>query len=81
MTASCEKSAAEVVRDDQQPGRNRGRKTMKIGVFTVLFAQGPFEQALGIIQETGCEAVEIPTGGVPGNAQFDLDNLVDNDHA
>lgn len=54
---------------------------MKIGVFTVLFAQGPFEQALDIIQETGCEAVEIPTGGGPGNAQFDLDNLVDNDHA
>ena len=54
---------------------------MKIGVFTVLFAQRPFEQTLDIIQETGCEAVEIPTGGAPGNVHCDLDNLVDNDHA
>ncbi|HEV2108337.1 MAG TPA: sugar phosphate isomerase/epimerase [Thermomicrobiales bacterium] len=41
---------------------------MKIGVFTVLFAQRPFEEALDYIKETGCQAVEIGTGGYPGDA-------------
>jgi sugar phosphate isomerase/epimerase len=54
---------------------------MKIGVFTVLFAERPFEQALDFIKETGCEAVEIGTGGAPGNAHCDLDALVDNGDA
>ncbi len=52
---------------------------MKIGVFTVLFAERPFEQALDFIRDTGCQAVEIGTGGHPGNAHCDLDSLVDND--
>lgn len=51
---------------------------MKIGVFTVLFAQRPFEEALDYIRDAGVEAVEIGTGGAPGNAHCDLDNLVDN---
>lgn len=54
---------------------------MKIGVFTVLFAERPFEQALDFIRDTGCHAVEIGTGGHPGNAHCDLDALVDNDKA
>ena len=47
---------------------------MKIGVFTVLFAQRPFEEALDFIKEAGCEAVEIGTGGHPGGAHCDLDS-------
>lgn len=41
---------------------------MKVGVFTVLFAQRPFEEALDYIKAAGCEAVEIGCGGYPGNA-------------
>ena len=44
---------------------------MKIGVFTVLFAQRPFDEALDYIKETGCEAVEIGCGAYPGNAHCD----------
>ena len=32
---------------------------MKIGVFTVLFSQRPFEEALDYVKAAGCEAVEI----------------------
>ncbi len=49
---------------------------MQIGVFTVLFAQRPFEEALDYIKETGCQAVEIGTGGYPGNAHCDPDRLL-----
>ncbi len=41
---------------------------MKIGVFTVLFSQRPFEEALDYIKAAGCEAVEIGVGGYPGPA-------------
>jgi len=41
---------------------------VKVGVFAVLFAQRPFEEALDYIKETGCEAVEIGCGGFPGSA-------------
>jgi sugar phosphate isomerase/epimerase len=51
---------------------------MKIGVFTVLFAQRPFAEALDYIRAAGVEAVEIGTGGAPGNAHCNLDELVDN---
>lgn len=54
---------------------------MKIGVFTVLFADRPFEGALDLIRDTGCEAVEVGTGGAPGNSHCDLDALVDNAEA
>jgi sugar phosphate isomerase/epimerase len=36
---------------------------MRIGVFTVLFNQFPFEEALDKIAATGVTAVEIGTGG------------------
>jgi sugar phosphate isomerase/epimerase len=41
---------------------------MKLGVFTVLFADKPFEQTLDYVVELGLDAVEIGTGGYPGNA-------------
>jgi sugar phosphate isomerase/epimerase len=41
---------------------------MKVGVFTVLLADRPLEEALDYVREAGCEAVEIGTGGYPGNA-------------
>ena len=44
---------------------------MKIGVFMVLFAQRPFEEALDYVKEAGCEAVEIGCGAYPGNAHCD----------
>lgn len=41
---------------------------MKVGVFAVLFAQRPFEEVLDYVKATGCDAVEIGTGGYPGDA-------------
>jgi sugar phosphate isomerase/epimerase len=41
---------------------------MKIGVFAVLFGRKPFEETLDYIVDLGLEAVEIGTGGYPGNA-------------
>ncbi|HEX2949369.1 MAG TPA: sugar phosphate isomerase/epimerase [Armatimonadota bacterium] len=49
---------------------------MKVGVFAVLFSQLPLEKALDYIVETGCEAIEIGTGGYPGDAHCPLDELV-----
>src|SRR5215210_7894401 len=50
---------------------------MKLGVFTVLFQQLPFEQALDVIKDAGVEAVEIGTGGYPGTAHCRPDELLD----
>ena len=41
---------------------------MKLGVFTVLFGRKPFEETLDYVVDLGLEAVEIGTGGYPGNA-------------
>lgn len=41
---------------------------MKLGVFTVLFAQRSFEEMLDYVASKGLGAVEIGTGGYPGNA-------------
>lgn len=41
---------------------------MKLGVFTVLFGDRPLEEALDTIVKNGVEAVEIGTGGYPGDA-------------
>ncbi len=41
---------------------------MKVGVFMVLFAQRPFEEALDYVKETGCDAVEIGSGGFSNDA-------------
>jgi sugar phosphate isomerase/epimerase len=49
---------------------------MKLGVFTVLFQQLPLDQALDKIRAAGVEAVEIGTGGYPGQAHCQPDVLL-----
>jgi len=49
---------------------------MKLGVFSVLFAQQPLEEALDYIASKGLDAIEIGTGGYPGNAHCDPDTLL-----
>ena len=49
---------------------------MKLGVFTVLFAQKPFEEALDYIAASGLGAVEIGAGGYPGKAHCNPDELL-----
>lgn len=49
---------------------------MKLGVFTVLFAQKKLEEALDYIAAQGLHAVEIGTGNYPGNAHCDPDLLL-----
>jgi sugar phosphate isomerase/epimerase len=41
---------------------------MKIGVFAVLFGKKPFEETLDYIVDLGLGAIEIGTGGYPGDA-------------
>ncbi|MFS0636801.1 sugar phosphate isomerase/epimerase [Mesobacillus foraminis] len=52
---------------------------MKLGVFAVLFGQKPLEEALDYIKETGLDAVEIGTGGYPGNAHCDAAALLEDE--
>jgi sugar phosphate isomerase/epimerase len=49
---------------------------MRIGVFTVLFRQLPFEQALDRAVAAGVSAVEIGTGGYPGSHHCPVDELL-----
>lgn len=51
---------------------------MRIGVFTVLFQDYPFEQALDKAIESGVTAVEIGTGGYPGSHHCPVDELLEN---
>lgn len=50
---------------------------MKLGVFTVLFQSLPFEEMLDKVKSYGIEAVEIGTGGYPGNAHCNVDELLE----
>jgi sugar phosphate isomerase/epimerase len=50
---------------------------MKLGVFTVLFRELPFEQMLDKVAELGLEAVELGTGNYPGDAHCKPDELLD----
>ncbi|SDM90130.1 sugar phosphate isomerase/epimerase [Bacillus sp. OK048] len=49
---------------------------MKLGVFTVLFSQMSFEEMLNHVKASGLDAIEIGTGGYPGNAHCPLDELL-----
>lgn len=49
---------------------------MKLGVFTVLFSHMKFEEMLDYVQKSGLQTVEIGTGGNPGNAHCDVDELL-----
>ena len=52
---------------------------MKIGVFTVLFQDKEFEEMLDHVAKAGVKAVEIGTGGNPGNDFCDVDALLEDD--
>ena len=52
---------------------------MKLGVFTVLFADKTFEEMLDYVKEAGVQAVEIGTGGYPGNKHCPLDELLESE--
>jgi len=49
---------------------------MKLGVFAVLFAQKSLEDALDYIASKGLDAVEIGTGGYPGDAHCKPEELL-----
>lgn len=49
---------------------------MKLGVFMVLFNERGFEEALDYVAEKGLKAVEIATGGHPGNAHCKPEELL-----
>ena len=52
---------------------------MKVGVFIVLFAQRPFEEALDYAKAAGCGAVEIGCGGYPGGSHANAAELLADD--
>lgn len=49
---------------------------MRIGVFSVIFQDLPYEQALDKILSYGATAVEVGTGGLPGAQHCALDDLL-----
>jgi len=49
---------------------------MKLGVFAVLFSQKSFEEMLDYVQASGLDAIEIGTGGNPGDAHCNVDELL-----
>lgn len=52
---------------------------MKLGVFAVLFGEKSFEEMLDYVAESGLDTVEIGTGGCPGNAHCNPDELLASD--
>ncbi|HET6485050.1 MAG TPA: sugar phosphate isomerase/epimerase, partial [Spirochaetia bacterium] len=50
---------------------------MRIGVFSVLFQDQPFEKAMDKVAAAGLTAVEIGTGGYPGNHHCPMDELLE----
>ena len=54
---------------------------MKLGVFTTLLSNLPFEEACKQFHEVGVQMVEIGCGGYPGNAHADPDTLLSDDAA
>ena len=49
---------------------------MRIGVFTVLFQDMPFQKMLDRVVEAGISAVEIGAGGYPGSHHCPVDELL-----
>ncbi|WP_010095287.1 sugar phosphate isomerase/epimerase family protein [Ornithinibacillus scapharcae] len=49
---------------------------MKLGVFSVLFSEKSLEDMLDHVSAKGIEAVELGTGGYPGNAHCQIDGLL-----
>ena len=54
---------------------------MKLGVFTTLLSNLPFEEALKYFKSLGIEMVEIGCGGYPGNAHADPNVLLNDSKA
>jgi sugar phosphate isomerase/epimerase len=52
---------------------------MRIGVFTVLFQDSPFEEALDRALDAGVSAVEIGSGGYPGSHHCPVDQLLESE--
>ncbi|QPC45812.1 sugar phosphate isomerase/epimerase family protein [Mangrovibacillus cuniculi] len=52
---------------------------MKLGVFTVLFADKNVDEMLDYVQQAGVEAVEIGTGGYPGQQHCPVDELLESE--
>ncbi|WP_079527362.1 sugar phosphate isomerase/epimerase family protein [Halobacillus hunanensis] len=52
---------------------------MKLGVFTVLFSDKSFEDMLDHVKNAGLKAVEIGTGGYPGTAHCNVDELLESE--
>jgi sugar phosphate isomerase/epimerase len=52
---------------------------MRVGVFSVLYQNFPFEQALDKIAAAGATAVEIGTGGLPGGHHCPIDELLESE--
>lgn len=49
---------------------------MKLGVFTVLLSAKSLEESLAYLRNLGVQAVELGTGGYPGKAHADPDELL-----
>lgn len=54
---------------------------MKLGVFTPLFNELTFEKMIEEVAKRGLQTVEIGTGGSPGNAHLDIDQLLESSDA
>ncbi|WP_175615612.1 sugar phosphate isomerase/epimerase family protein [Piscibacillus halophilus] len=54
---------------------------MKLGVFTVLFSHLDFDDMLSYVSSKGIEAIELGTGGYPGDAHCKLEELLNNPDA
>ncbi|MBR6361253.1 MAG: sugar phosphate isomerase/epimerase, partial [Clostridia bacterium] len=52
---------------------------MKLGVFTTLLSNVPFEEALKYFKSLGIEMIEIGCGGYPGNAHANPEILLNDD--
>ena len=52
---------------------------MKLGVFTVVLGGQSVEEAFRYLSESGVQAVEIGTGGYPGTAHANPDELLADD--